>query len=230
MAFKVIYNLLIFIIGAVILFEVSALLRLVSSVRRYRDFWITKADSSGEITYLALGDSAAQGIGASTPMKGYVGLIAQDIEKRTGKSVRIVNISKTGANINDFLKYQAPIIKTLDPDIVTIEIGANDIANFDAKEYRAAFKKVLKTLPDGSFVSNMPIFNSRPGSKTKAKQASKIIEEELANYPELHFVDLQTETQLHQSIFGFAPDLFHPNDLSYKNWANAFLKHIYRRE
>ena len=135
-------------------------------------------------------------------------------------------MSKTGAKMDDYLKEQAPVIETLKPDIITIEIGANDIANFDATGFRAKFKKVLETLPGGSYVSNMPLFNSRPGSTENAKQASKIIEEELRAYPNLIFVDLETETQQNQSVFGFAPDLFHPNNLSYKNWANAFLKKI----
>lgn len=214
------------IIGMIIVLEIVALLWLAGSVSKYNSFWIAKANVSGDITYLALGDSATQSIGASNPMKGYVGLIIRDIEDRTGKSVRIVNVSKTGAKMDDYLKDQAPIIATLNPDIVTIEIGANDIANFNAIEYRAKFKKVLKTLPDGSFVANMPLFNSRPGSTQNAKDASKIIEEELHTYPKLKFVNLQAETEQNQSIFGFAPDLFHPNNLSYKNWASAFLKRI----
>jgi len=217
---------LLIIIGAFILIEVVALLWLASSVNRYHDFWATKANETGEITYLALGDSAAQGIGATNPMKGYVGLIANNIEGKSGKSVRIVNISKTGAKFDDYLKEQAPVIATLKPDIITIQIGANDIKLFNADEYRAKFKKVLKTLPDGTFVSNMPLFNSRPGSTAGGKQGSEIIQEELRNYPNLHFVNLQQETTEHQSVFGFAPDLFHPNNISYKNWANAFLKEI----
>ena len=214
------------IIGAIVLLEAAALIWLATSVGRYEKFWIAKAKENGDITYLALGDSAAQGIGATRPLKGYPGLIAKDIERSTGKSVRIVNISKTGAKMDDYLSEQAPIVATLKPDFVTIEIGANDVANFDANKYREKFKKVLETLPAGSFVSNMPLFNSRPGSTENAKQASKIVEEELRAYPQLKFVDLQKETKENQSIFGFAPDLFHPNDLSYKNWANAFLKVI----
>lgn len=217
---------LLIIIGAFILIEVVALLWLASSVNRYHDFWATKANETGEITYLALGDSAAQGIGATNPMKGYVGLIANNIEGKSGKSVRIVNISKTGAKFDDYLNEQAPVIATLKPDVITIQIGANDIKLFNADEYRAKFKEVLKTLPDGTFVSNMPLFNSRPGSTAGGKQGSEIIQEELRNYPNLHFVDLQRETTEHQSVFGFAPDLFHPNNISYKNWANAFLKEI----
>lgn len=214
------------IIGLLLLVEIAALLWLRNTVSVYGNFWLDNAKVDGEITYLALGDSAAQGIGATSPQKGYVGLIAKDIQTKTGKTVRTINVSKTGAKMDDYLKDQAPIIKTLKPDIITVEIGANDIAAFNAAGYRTKFKKVLATLPDGSYVSNMPLFNSRPGSTENAKQASKIIAEELRAYPKLIFVDLETETQQNQSIFGFAPDLFHPNNLSYKNWANAFLKKI----
>lgn len=216
----------ILVFGIIIIIEIIALFWLAGSVSRYSNFWIDRAKQNGEITYLALGDSAAQGIGATSPMKGYVGLIAKEVESKTGKSVKIVNLSSTGAKMEDYLKEQAPNIEKYNPDLVTIEIGANDVATFESSYYRENFKKVLETLPDGTFVANMPLFNSRPSSTPKAKEASMIIEEELRNYPKLIFVDLQTETQQKQSIFGFAPDLFHPNNLSYKNWSNAFMKKI----
>ena len=214
------------IIGILVLTEIFALIWLANSVGQYKKFWENKAQESGEITYLALGDSAAQGIGASSPTRGYVGLIADKLAERTNKSVKIVNISKTGAKMGDYLTEQAPMIEGQKADIVTIEIGANDIAVFNADDFRSKFKKVLATLPDRAYVSNMPLFNSRPGSTNNAKIASKIIEEELVNYPKLVFVDLQKQTSDHQSIFGFAPDLFHPNNLSYKNWADAFWQKI----
>ena len=210
------------IIGISVLIEIFALIWLANSVGQYKKFWEKKAQESGGITYLALGDSAAQGIGASSPMRGYVGLITDKLAERTNKPVRIVNISKTGARMSDYLTEQVPKIKDVNADIVTIEIGANDIAVFNADVFRKSFKKVLGALPDGAYVSNMPLFNSRPGSTENAKIASKIIEEELKKYPKLVFVDLQKQTQENQSVFGFAPDLFHPNNLSYKNWADAF--------
>ncbi len=218
------------IIGILVVIEVIALVWLATSVGRYRDFWVTKAKEPGQITYVALGDSAAQAIGASSPMKGYVGLIAKHIEEKTGKSVKVINVSKTGAKMEDYLNDQASIFSTVKPDIVTIEIGANDVANFDADYFRATFTSVLNSLPDGSLVSNMPLFNSRPGSTANGSRASEIIEEELSKYPRLVFVDLQQETEQNQSIFGFAPDLFHPNNMSYKNWANAFINQIENKE
>lgn len=213
---------MIIIIVAIILCELLALAWLASTVSSYKNYWAQKAGDSGEITYLALGDSAAQGIGATSPMRGYVGLVAKRLEQQTNKSVKIVNLSKTGAKMSDYLAEQAPRIADIKADVVTIEIGANDVLGFDPVAYRANFKKVLATLPDGTYVSNMPVFNSRPGSKSKAAQASDIIGEELKAYPKLNFVDLQKQTSENQSIFGFAPDLFHPNNLSYKHWADAF--------
>ena len=219
-------KLILIIIGLLVLGEVLALIWLFSTVSSYKIFWIQKAKEPGEITYLALGDSAAQGIGATSPSRGYVGLIATRLEAQTNKKVRIVNLSKTGAKMEDYLQEQAPKIKDFKADYVTIEIGANDISVFQADKFRSDFKKVLQSLPEGSFVSNMPLFNSRPMSSSSAKQASEIIKAELKSYPKLNFVDLQKQTSEHQSIFGFAPDLFHPNDFSYKNWADAFWKRI----
>jgi lysophospholipase L1-like esterase len=208
--------------------ELVALGWLASTVKSYRNYWQKRAQESGEITYLALGDSAAQGIGASSPSKGYVGLVADRLQQKTGKTIKVINLSKTGAKMQDYLSEQSPQVQNIKADVVTIEIGANDVAIFEKTKFRSEFKKVLATLPDGTFVANMPLFNSRPTSTNKAKQASEIIENELFNYPHLVFVDLQKQTTEHQSIFGFAPDMFHPNNMSYKNWADAFWIQIER--
>lgn len=217
---------IIVVIGILVLIEVVALVWLAMSVGRYEKFWQAKAQESGELTYLALGDSAAQGIGASSPTRGYVGLIEKRLEQKTGKTFRVINLSKTGAKMSDYLKDQAPQIKNIQADVVTIEIGANDIKAFNAEAFRTEFAQVLATLPDGAFVSNMPLFNSRPGSTANGKKASVIIQEEIAKFPSLVFVDLQKQTSENQSIFGFAPDLFHPNNFNYKHWADAFWARI----
>jgi len=213
-------------VGVLVIAEILALVWLYFSVARYEKFWVEKAKQSGEITYLALGDSAAQGIGATSPMRGYVGLIAKSLEKDTGKKVRVVNLSVTGAKMQDYLRDQAPQLKNYKADFITIEIGGNDVKSYDEQTFRSEFKQVLKTLPPGTYVSNMPLFNSRPGSTDPAKKASKVIEEELKNDGRMKFVDLQKQTTENRSIFGFAPDLFHPNNLSYKNWADAFYTQI----
>ena len=217
-----IFKMILIILGVVVVVEILALAWLALSVGSYRNYWIERANEKGQVTYLALGDSASQGIGATSPGRGYVGIIATRLEKRLNKKIRVVNLSKTGAKLSNYLNEQAPKIKDIHADFVTVEVGANDVLNFDDSKFRIEFKKVLISLPDGAYVSNMPVFNSRPGSKSRAAQASKIISEEMSNFPKLKFVDLQKQTSENQSIFGFAPDLFHPNNLSYKHWADAF--------
>jgi len=213
-------------IAVLVVAEFTALSWLYISVGKHKDYWANRANEKGEITYLALGDSTAQAIGASSPSRGYVGIIAKRLEQKTGKTVRVVNISVTGATMEDYLKTQAPQVKDIKADYVTIEIGANDVRSFEPQKFKDKFAQVLETLPDGTFVSNMPLFNSRPSSTNNGKLASVIVEQELQSYPNLRFVDLGKETTEKQTIFGFAPDLFHPNNISYKHWADAFWKEI----
>ncbi len=213
---------ILFVLLALLIVEVVALLWLWSTVRSYKSYWEKRAQESGEITYLALGDSAAQGIGATSPARGYVGLITKRLEKKTGKSVRVINLSVTGAKLADYLRDQAPKIDSIQADYVTIEIGANDMRTFDEQTFRSEFKQVVSSLPAHTYIANMPLFNSRPGSMNPAKNASAVIAEEVQINGKMKFVDLQKQTSENQSIFGFAPDLFHPNNLSYEHWADAF--------
>lgn len=214
------------IVGVLVLIEIVAVISLIVSIPRYKAFWVERAEMPGEITYLALGDSAAQGIGATSPMRGYVGLIAEQLQKKTGKSVKIINLSVSGATVRDCLNDQVPKIKNIKADYVTVEIGANDVKLMDPDGFKKDFVELLPLLPKGTYVSNMPLFNSRPKSTQPAKELSKIIEGLVAQDKRLRLVDLQTQTSEHQSIFGFAPDLFHPNNLSYKNWFQAFWNEI----
>ena len=196
------------------------------SVGLYKNFWVKKAKQPGTFTYIALGDSAAQGIGASSPMRGYVGLIAKNVEQKTGKEVKIINLSSTGAKINDVLTKQLPQIDGLKPDLVTIEIGANDVSDFNKDQFTNQYIELIKNLPTGTYVGNMPYFGTRKNTQKNALIANKIIAEELSKRPDLHLVDLQSITKEKHSLFGYAPDGFHPNNLSYKNWAEAFWEQI----
>ncbi|MDQ3151126.1 MAG: SGNH/GDSL hydrolase family protein, partial [Actinomycetota bacterium] len=57
------------------------------NVAPYRRYWLRRAEEPGELRYVALGDSLTQGIGASRPERGYVGLIADALAQRTGRTV-----------------------------------------------------------------------------------------------------------------------------------------------
>ncbi|MEO5743679.1 MAG: hypothetical protein ABIQ53_03685, partial [Terracoccus sp.] len=53
-------------------------------VARYGRYWAQPRGGNAGILYVALGDSTAQGIGASRPERGYVGLIAERLRVATG--------------------------------------------------------------------------------------------------------------------------------------------------
>src|SRR5690606_21111676 len=52
-------------------------------------WWREHAKKEGELLYAVLGDSAAQGIGASRPHRGYVGAIMRELADVTGRSIRV---------------------------------------------------------------------------------------------------------------------------------------------
>lgn len=217
-----IVRIIVVILAVLVVIQIVSLVLLYVSVGSYKKFWTQKAKEPGEIIYLALGDSAAQGIGATSPMRGYVGLVAKRLESETGKKVKIINVSVTGATIADALRDQIPQIRSIKPDVTTIEIGANDIKTFQPEKFEKEFSKLLTYLPKGTYVSDMPLFNSRPSSTEPANKASVIIRKLVQDNPDLRQVNLEQQTTSNQSIFGFAPDLFHPNNSSYQHWADAF--------
>jgi acyl-CoA thioesterase I len=207
-----------------IFFEVAGLIRLKESLSSYAAFW-RKYPTGGTFTYIALGDSAAQGIGASKPQLGYVGLLANQIGQSTGKTVRVVNLSVSGAKVEDVIKDQLPELKNYSPDLITVEIGSNDVVHYNAQQFQAQYTALAAALPKNTVVSNIPYFGGRVRNNIQAIEASQFISEAVARY-NLRLVDLQTETRKKQSYLNYAADFFHPSNRGYQNWDEAFWKVI----
>lgn len=208
--------------------QIGMLIRSVSSYKTYWQKEAAKTPEQGALIYLALGDSTAQGIGASSPRRGYVGLVAEYLHTRTGKSVHVINISVSGAKIDDAIKTQLPQLKNLPkPDYTTIEIGANDMPSFEPEKFRYQFSQLMKNLPSGTYVANMPSYKGgRLGKLNKnATDASELIAEIMAGHPDMRLVDVNSAT-VTQNIRDFGADLFHPSNHGYKNWGRAFTKSI----
>lgn len=216
------------IIGVLALVVAVRIQLLRHSVGVYRDFWNkqnAEAAPEGALTYIALGDSTAQAIGASTPLRGYVGLVAAQYKNDTRHPVRIINLSVSGAKIRDVINVQLPqLLKYPDPSLITIEAGANDIPSFNAGTFTKDFSDLLNTLPDGTRVSNVPSFRGtiKGGLNATVIEANKIVAGLLPQHPNLVPVDLYKETS-NQGFNNGAADTFHPNNSGYKNWARAFI-------
>lgn len=186
-------------------------------------WWRDHATADGELLYVAIGDSAAQGIGASIPGRSYVGVLADGLRASTGRTVRVVNLSVSGATTSLAVRDQLHRFQRLVPDIVTVSIGANDIADWNPAEFDRNIRAIFSALPSHAIVADLPCFHL-PRNERKVAEANRMLraaarEHALAVAP-LH------ETTRRQGLRGiltqFAHDMFHPNDHGYAVWAEAF--------
>lgn len=217
------------------------LLELFTQLARYQRYWDEnnkRQPVASEIVYVALGDSTAQAIGASKPSKGYVSLVAAEINKKYGKPVRTVNLSRSGARIADALNQQLPAYEKLglkSEPIITIEIGANDMINFDAQKFQSETDMLMSKLPSQTIMSDIPSFR---GSRFASREPNIIqanqIMYKLAEKHGLKLAGLHERVERNHGLRTFARDIFHPSDYGYKtNWAPAFtekLPDIYRTD
>lgn len=192
----------------------------------YREYWndLNKEKAKpGGLLYVALGDSAAQGIGASSPAKSYVSLIADYLREQTDREVRVVNLSKSGAKLVDVLGSQLPELSKYQPDIVTIDIGGNDIKGFSEDLFRSEIDQVCRLLPSRSLISDIPYFMHGNAEVNSGRASCYLADQAKDN-------DL-IMIELHQSLrdrgwkamlTDFASDWFHPNDSGYQVWFESF--------
>jgi acyl-CoA thioesterase-1 len=185
-------------------------------------YWEALADRQGEILYVAIGDSTAQGIGAREPAGSYVG----QLERMLGGRLRVVNLSISGAQLSDVITALLPRLARLDTTnaLVTFAAGANNIADFDPERFRRDLATILDALPDHTLVAELPSFYVRP-HQTRVREANRILHE-LADQRDLLVVPLHGATNRFGPaaiVTHHARDLFHPNDRGYRIWARTFL-------
>lgn len=193
-------------------------------VRPTARYWARRADEPGDLLYVAMGDSTAQGIGATRPRRGYVGLLADDLAHRTGRSVRVVNLSVTGARVDALLHDQLPAFRRLlrdaVPDMVTVAIGSNDAGRTDPEAFRSSLRRVLADLPPGTRVADVPDFQGGP-RLAAAAELSRVVRDEVDRRADLVAVDLYDATRA-MTWRDYAGDFFHPGDRGYQRYYRAF--------
>ena len=197
--------------------------QLRSDVDRYRQYWSTPRGEPGGIVYVALGDSTAQGIGASRPERGYVGLIAQRLRDATRRPVLVINLSVSGARVHDVVAEQLPKLAGLTPDVITVAVGANDIRSYDITRFSAEVDALVAGLPAMAVVGDVPWF-MHGGTGRRSDQAADYVAR-VARLGNLSVAGLHDATQRRgwpSMITDFAADWFHPRDRGHRVWAGAF--------
>ena len=195
---------------------------------------ITACGNSGsEITYVAIGASDANGVGADPITRGYVYRIQNDISDR-GKDTGLINLGIPGAGVVQMRDVEAPLAKKADPDLVTVFAGGNDlvggkgVADFEGvlselldelRNETDAFI-VIATLPDAT---KAPKFVKEPSANvTRARldgyNAAILRQAARHAIPVADLRDIGVGTEV------TAGDGFHPNEEGYAIIAQQFLK------
>ncbi|WP_127784194.1 SGNH/GDSL hydrolase family protein [Rhodococcus sp. X156] len=183
-------------------------------------YWGRRAEQPGDIHYLALGDSLTQGYGAGSPAQSFVSTLAGLLTDATGASVAVTNLAVCGARLEDLVIDQLPALARLRPDVVTVCIGTNDATHTDPDRFRDVFTRLCDTLPNGTFVADVPDFQGGHGDD-EARELSAIIREVVAARPALVPVAVQAATA-GMTVTEFGTGFAHPDDVGYQRYTRAF--------
>jgi lysophospholipase L1-like esterase len=204
---------------------------LTNRIPDHHVYWGQRGKSDPDsVLYVALGDSAALGLGASRPDRGYVGIVAEEIARITGRTVRVRNLSIDGATCAVVLADELHRIPKAQALVCTLDVGANDVWSFDADRFRDEFDRICAALPKGTIVADLPSFSFLPVGG-RVRTANRIVHEAVARHG-LVLAPLHETTRRGGPIIAIrnaAGDLFHPNDRGHRVWAEAFLPAVRAR-
>lgn len=173
-------------------------------------------EQSGPL-WVALGDSTAQGIGASSYDQGYVGQLHRRL-LALDPGWRVLNVSRSGARVADVLVDQLPVLEALSPtpQLVTCGVGANDLLRTPYARLLGQIRQLLDRLAPKSVVATLPQ-GIRP---RRARPLNRLLAEE-APRRGLLVADVWAHTGPPWEG-RLASDRFHPNERGYAQWAAAF--------
>ena len=185
---------------------------------------------SGPVNYVALGDSTGVGVGARNG--GYVARLFKNIVAERAGS-KLTNLCFSGATTEDVLRSQLRRGIDVDPNLVTLGIGINDIGHgIGVEEFARNYEEILNELRKNTrakiVVTNIPDISSAPRipefARAEYQQAIIAFNERLeaiaARYEVTLFdVHSTTREQLPSHPEFFSSDGFHPSDDGYELWA-----------
>jgi acyl-CoA thioesterase I len=181
--------------------------------------------ASGGPLWVVLGDSTAQGLGASSPEGGYVGQVLAELRRLTGLPWRVLNLSVSGALTRDVLGAQLPLMPA-DADLVTCGIGVNDILYTSPAKLFADLRALIAAVPDRTVLLDLPLPAGCWGLLGRASvpyvtRINRTIHRAAAARG-LPVAEVSAHFQPPWPG-KFASDYFHPSQDGYRDWARALL-------
>lgn len=186
----------------------------------YADHW--RVESIASLTaatpvLVVFGDSLGQGIGASSPDLGYVGLLRELLKEEAASEIAVLNLSRSGARIDDVLSLQLPAFAAsgVRPFATVCTVGSNDLLrSVRLIKTSRKVRTLVEGLPAGAVLATVPAKGSMA-----AKLLNRLIKYEVGNQG----VALADVGAALTSWRGhLARDGFHPNDRGYRIWSREF--------
>jgi lysophospholipase L1-like esterase len=168
--------------------------------------------------WVVLGDSTAQGIGAPSYERGYVGQLRTLLDEHSSRPWRVLNFSRSGARAADVVNVQLPRFEELQttPDLVTCAIGANDMVPTPLPALLDSLREIMRRLPKGAIIATVP-------QGLRAARATVVNEVIRAEAPAAGLVVADVWANTGPPWHGkLAQDGFHPGLAGYADWAKAF--------
>jgi lysophospholipase L1-like esterase len=200
------------------------------------------ANTSQPVRYVALGDSTVSGVGASSPARSYVSLLAARLGDRY-PTLQASNLGVSGATSADVVAGQLAQAVAAKPDLVTLSVGPNDIVQGkDAQEYERNLDTLLHALteqtdavvvvnllPDLALAPRFPA-ELRPAVEQQTKQFNQALARVAKTY-DVELVDMYTPSvqEIPQHPEQVSADNFHPSDAGYARWAELMWDGVARR-
>ena len=184
-------------------------------------------DDDGPL-WVVLGDSTAQGLGASSPLGGYVGQVLAELRQRSGQPWRVLNLSVSGSLTRDVIRAQLPRLPA-HADLVTCGIGVNDLLYPAPGKLFGDMRTLIASVPDRPVVLDLPVPGGCWGllGRASVPYVTRINRTIHATATARGLPVAAVSAHFTPPWTGkFASDCFHPSQAGYRDWSRALLAAI----
>lgn len=178
------------------------------------------------LRYLALGDSYTIGTGASDDAHAWPSIIAVRL------GAELTNPAVNGYTTEDLIRDELPLVKLVDPDLVTVLIGVNDLVQGRSiDDYRHSLSAIYNAVEDRPVVAvSIPAWSYVPAASQfgGAEQVERLtgafneVARGQATARGFAWVDIGPVSASKAGTPGWiASDDLHPGDVQYLAWAEV---------
>jgi lysophospholipase L1-like esterase len=197
----------------------------------------SNAEATTPIRYLALGDSYTIGTGASDPSRAWPSIVASRLAEQTGRKVELTNPAVNGFTTLDLIRHELPYLAQVQPELVTILIGVNDLVQGRTPDqYLESLKQIYDeiaelhvaavSIPDWSFVPAAAEFGGQDLVGRLTDLFNKVARKE-ASARGFAWIDITDVSRSQVGSPGWiSSDQLHPADAQYAAWAEVIWNHI----